>query len=383
MYTGGTTLGLSTIAEETGADVGTVSRVLRGLAGEYRISAKRAKLIRRTAKELGYRPNFHARAQARGRFQTVGLLIREHRHNWIPTRLLEGIQEALGERGLALNVCSVGDRDAAEDRVPDMLSHAMVDGLLVMAQPWQFTDKVLQQIERGPVPAVWIASDKIERGVCVANEAASHQATEYLLKLGHKRIEMVGFPDEGTKKATRYEGYKDAMRRHGLEAHIIPTGDTTLIAQVGERLDRPDRPTALLCHSRYQATSVLLAANQRQLRIPRDLSLMQMGPRSEHGPEMITAMVLDEHRRGRIAVDMLIEEIDNPGAEPTAHFADLEFVDAGTCAPPPETATGADGKEEKRTRKNPSHETQCMNQADPIERPDHRRAPQPKEAVPS
>lgn len=336
----GMTIGLSTIAEKTGADVGTVSRVLRGLAGDYRISAERAKRIRRAAKELGYRPNFHARAQAKGRFMTIGLLIREHKHNWIPTRLLEGIQEALRERGLALNVCSVTDRDAAEDRVPDMLSHAMVDGLLVMAQPFLFTDTVLHQIEKGPVPAVWIASDEVARGVCVANEAGSYEATEYLLSLGHERIEMIGFPDEGTKKATRYEGYKDAMRRHGLDAHIIPTGDPTLIAQIGERLDRADRPTALLCHSRYQATSVLLAANQRQLRIPQDLSLMQMGPRSEHGPEMITAMLLDEHRRGRIAVDMLLEEIDNPSDDPTPHFADLEFVDAGTCAPPPGTADG-------------------------------------------
>ena len=337
-------VGLSTIAEKTGADVGTVSRVLRGLAEQYRISEKRAARIRRVAEDIGYRPNFYARAQARGRFQTVGLLIREHKYNWIPVKLLEGIQAALREHGIALTICSVTDRDANEDRVPDVLSHAMVDGLLVMAQPFQFTDTVLHQIEEGPVRAVWIAADDTEHGVCVANEAGSYEAAEYLLNLGHRRIEMVGYPDEGTKQASRYDGYKDAMRDHGLASHIIPT-----IQGIGERLDSPDRPTALICRSLDRCPPVLLAASRRQLCIPEDLSVMQMGPLADHGPDIITGMYLDEHRRGRTAVHMLLEEIDNPSEDPTPHIAALEFVDAGTCAPPP--APAADGKTEERNRR--------------------------------
>ena len=324
-------ISLSTIAEKTGADRATVSRVLRGLAKKYYISDERAERIRRTATELGYRPNFYAQAQSKGKFRTIGLLTREHTTNWLPPQLFEGVQASLRARGLELHVCTIMDTDLEEGAVPSVLSHAMVDGLLVLAGPDTLGAALVRQIDAATFPAVWICADTMEHGVYVANDAAAMEAVTYLRDLGHTRIEMVAYDSETGKARSR--GYAEAMRGAGLEPRIIPAGQGPVRELIGARLDAPDRPTALLCHSVDLTPHVFAAAAQRGLTIPGELSLMQMGPKSK-GREAVTGMYVDERERGRAAVEMLLEQIDHPGGEPSPHIAALERIEAGTCAPP-------------------------------------------------
>ncbi len=336
-------IGLSTIAEKTGTDRATVSRVLRGLAKKYYISDERAEIIRQAAEELGYRPNFYAQAQASGKFRTIGLLTREHATNWLPPQLFEGIQAVLRARSLELHVCTIMDSDLEDGDVPSVLSHAMVDGLLVLTGPDNLGEAIARQIDEAPFPAVWICADTMEHGVYVANDAAALEAVTYLRELGHTRIEMVAY-DSVTGKA-RSRGYAAAMRDAGLEPRIIAAHQGAVRELVGARLDAPDRPTALLCHSVDLTTHVFTAAAQRGLRIPADLSLMQMGPKSK-GREAVTGMYLDERKRGRAAVNMLLEKINNPEKQPRPHIAALELVDADTCGSP--SGKRKDGRTEKR-----------------------------------
>ena len=337
LYIGCMKVGLSTIAERTGADVGTVSRVLRGLGRKYRIGAERCERIERAALELGYRPNFYARAQASGRFQAVGLLLYEPANAWLPPSLLSAIQRALRERDMVLHVCEVpADRPAAEE-VPQVLTHAMVDGLLVMSRAVAFAPAILDAIRRAAVPALWVSADETSPGVRVANERAAGAAVEYLLGLGHRRIEMVGFRPGGDG-SIRTSGYTAAMQAAGQVPYIIhaAAGQSTADA-VEARLAAADRPTALLCHSVALSSHVLLAASRQRLAVPADLSLMQMGPAggTNTASAPLTGMYLDEDARGRLAVKLLLEAIESPEAPPPSRTLELAFTEAGTCAPPP------------------------------------------------
>ena len=66
---------LQQIASQVGVDVSAVSRVLNNKADTIRIGRKRIVEIRRTAQDLGYRPNAAARAIRRGQFGCVALVL--------------------------------------------------------------------------------------------------------------------------------------------------------------------------------------------------------------------------------------------------------------------------------------------------------------------
>ena len=66
---------LATISERTGYSVSTVSRVLSGKAGQYRISQAAVDRITREARRCGYRPNLVAQTLRTRQSQTVGLVV--------------------------------------------------------------------------------------------------------------------------------------------------------------------------------------------------------------------------------------------------------------------------------------------------------------------
>ncbi|MBR5035177.1 MAG: LacI family DNA-binding transcriptional regulator, partial [Bacteroidales bacterium] len=65
---------LSTIAERTGVSVTTVSRVLSGNAGKYRISKATEARIRAEAERCNYAPSLVAQSLRNRQTKTIGLL---------------------------------------------------------------------------------------------------------------------------------------------------------------------------------------------------------------------------------------------------------------------------------------------------------------------
>ena len=65
---------LSDVAARAGVSVSAVSRVLRN-APSTRVSAETRQRIEDAARELGYRPNFAARALKSSRTNVIGLVV--------------------------------------------------------------------------------------------------------------------------------------------------------------------------------------------------------------------------------------------------------------------------------------------------------------------
>ena len=65
---------LSDVAARAGVSVSAVSRVLRD-APSTRVSAETRQRIQDAARELGYRPNFAARALKSARTNVIGLVV--------------------------------------------------------------------------------------------------------------------------------------------------------------------------------------------------------------------------------------------------------------------------------------------------------------------
>lgn len=89
------------IARECKVSVATVSIALSGSAKKGRISESKLEEIRQTARRLNYFPNSSASNLARGRSQTIGVVINDIRNSHI-AELDTAISEVLQERGYSV-----------------------------------------------------------------------------------------------------------------------------------------------------------------------------------------------------------------------------------------------------------------------------------------
>lgn len=266
---------LEDVAQLAGVSTATVSRCLN--SPDKVVEATREKVMH-AVRDLGYSPNFGARAMAARRTFTIGAVI-PTMENAIFAKGLQAFQEQLREQGYQLLVSSSSYRSDLEDEQIRALVARGAEGLLLIGH-----DRAPETVEflrqRGlPVLVAWsYAEDMPFPSVGFDNRAAMREMAEQVLALGHRRIGVVSAPIEGNDRArARVAGVRDALEARGLNtqtpvvetAYGIETGDAALEALLQEH----PRLTAVICGNDVLAVGALRAAHRLGLRVPQDISI--------------------------------------------------------------------------------------------------------------
>ena len=166
------------------------------------------------------------------------------------------------------------------------------------------------------------------------------QAMAHLLELGHARIGHLASSVlfEPTFRL-REEAYVDALARAGLPVlEAERTGFTFAEARQagGRMLDRPVRPTAVVCDDDLLATGLLLAARERGIAIPHELSVVgfdDLEIATVVDPPLTTVRA-DAAQMGATAVALLLERLADPDGPPRRVVQAVQLVLRGSTAPP-------------------------------------------------
>jgi DNA-binding LacI/PurR family transcriptional regulator len=143
-------------------------------------------------------------------------------------------------------------------------------------------------------------------------------AAATLADLGHRQIAFI----DATKTATN-AAYECGFRRE-FEDRGIPTSDLAVLygehfligpeveyaeELVQHVLDAPARFTAVFCADDYLSERLYVAAMDRGLRVPEDLSIIGFGPTHRDGAlrAKLAAVTIDEITAGRRAAQLLNE----------------------------------------------------------------------------
>ena len=192
-------------------------------------------------------------------------------------------------------------------------------------------------------------------GVYLNRNAASFQATRHLMELGHERIGYIGHTRNWPEKAEAFrqewwcphaEGYRAAYCIAGL----VPPSDcladvegmttTELHQEIESMLNRPDRPTALVCRNDLTAFVVMKTAARLGLQLPRDLSVTGFDndpAGAETDPPLTT---FDGHEDLAVAaVERLFAIVTDPELACSVQPVECPMIMRGSTAEPPE-ATG-------------------------------------------
>ena len=178
----------------------------------------------------------------------------------------------------------------------------------------------------------------------IANIRAFRRATEFLLDLGHTRIALINGQSGFDYAQRRQRGFEEALATRGLAPlpHLMANDAMTEsfgYLSAAAMLDGPDPPTAFLASSVIIAIGLRRAAQERDLRLGRDLSIICHDDELSYlnndvGGPAFTATRSSIRAAGRRCAEILIELIRTPDQPPIQELWDVDLtvgLSTGPC----------------------------------------------------
>ncbi|WP_329214444.1 LacI family transcriptional regulator [Streptomyces sp. NBC_01485] len=261
---------LEDVAARVGVSTASVSLVLRGVPGPSERTRER---VLRAAADLGYQVDRTASMLASRRTRLLGVMV--DIHSPFHAELVEHLHTAAEDVGYDL-VLSTLTRTRDEHTAVETLLAFRSEALILLG-PTASADALAILDRKSPVITVGrrIADAGLDV-VRTADEDGVGQIVDHLVDLGHREIVYVD-GGKGVIATDRRRGYRTAMRRRGLDAHIrVLHGDHTEAA--GERaahqiLDGGDLPTAVVAFNDQSAIGVLAALFRAGVAVPGQVSV--------------------------------------------------------------------------------------------------------------
>ncbi|MCQ2006020.1 LacI family DNA-binding transcriptional regulator [Rhizobium sp. NRK18] len=264
------------VARDADVAVGTVSRFLNGrpirISSQERIEAAIAR--------LGFVKNVAAATIRKDASRMIGFLVSSY--DELQIAILAGLTARMQARGrIVLPLTHDGSPDTMTEALRFFEEHriealiASGDFAAMQASPLLTGLDTHIILFNNDVPA--LACDRV-----LFNDASGmKKAVEHLLGLGHRRIGLVAGRKGHSSAEGRLAGYLRTMSDGpGVDETLIVGHDwerqTGYFAGI-ELLDRPDPPTAVICASYLSALGLLDLARERNISIPRDLSVISFG----------------------------------------------------------------------------------------------------------
>ncbi len=269
--------GVREVAALAGVSVGTVSNVLN--RPENVSEATRAR-VESAMKDLGFVGSRAAGQLRSKKSHLVGVVVPDVGNPFWAT-VLRGIERVLDEHDLTMIVSSTRQDRKRQKHVLAGLLMQGVDGLVIAPiadRPKEWAP--LSTSRYGVVTLEKLSKGTGGRWVSADNVKGARLAAGYLLDRGHRRIGMINGPEFVSWCAERRQGVVDAIRERGLDPDEVLVLRTVsdLTVEEGRRaaseLVGSGTVTAVFCVNDMLALGALVQANDQELRVPQDVSIM-------------------------------------------------------------------------------------------------------------
>jgi LacI family transcriptional regulator len=340
-------MNLKELATKLGLSPTTVSRALNGYPEVNEATRER---VMAAATRHNYSPNTRAIRLATGRALAVGHVIpiatRHEIVNPVFADFIAGAGETYSRSGYDMLLSVVSDDD--EDRTYRQLkSRGSVDGVIVHAP--RMNDPRIAMLNEIGLPFVVhgraTGSNAAYSWLDVNNRRAFLRATEFLLDLGHTRIGLVNGLEFMDFAIRRRNGYLEALAARGMtpDASLMFSDEMTEVAGFGAAramLNAANPPTAFLVASMISGLGVRRAVEGAGLVVGRDVSIIIHDDelsymRNGEDVPIFTATRSSVREAGRLAAEMLLDIIANPGSAPRERLLEAELIIGQSTGPAP------------------------------------------------
>jgi DNA-binding LacI/PurR family transcriptional regulator len=308
------------IAEKTGYSISTVSRSLKDHSD---ITEKTKQIVRDTAKDLGYQPNFFAQNFKSNRSNIIGILVPDIERGYYSS-IISGMQERAIEQKFFIVACQSKDSFMDEIKAIQTLIGLNVDGIAIVHSKETSNFAEHHNIIKNNVPL--LAIDRELFGLqthFVSNDqfVAGFMIGEHLAKEGYKNIAIIGGPEQLVMSRQRINGCVAGASANGvlIKKENIVYCDLQRereIFAVSELLNKKEAPDAIFCIYDRGAIEIVHYLNQQQINIPQKVAVAGCGNDSfsPYLTPSLTTVDLNPHKLGELAAEILINDITTGSA---------------------------------------------------------------------
>jgi len=330
------------IARFVGVSQSTVSRVLNGANSRVPIAAETRQRVLDAARNMGYRPNPHARGLRGAGTALLGLIVREISDPFF-ARAIEEVADEARRHGYNLVLCHAHSSAREALALAGLLETRHTDGIILLGD-LHYTTDVWSDLVEGPLPVVTLCGGHRSPGtptVNTDNRLGVRMALDYLWELGHRRI---GYFDGGWlgDVAERREAFMAFVAERGLVMldgyHQAAENDIGAGEEAFARtMHLPEPPTAILCATDQVALGALSGALRAGVKVPDDMSIVGFDdiPVARFSVPPLTTVRQPLDGLAKRAVEEVIGIIRGERqAVSEIHYLRPELVVRSSCAPP-------------------------------------------------
>lgn len=268
------------VAKEAGVSITTVSRALNGYSD---VSAKTRAKILEIVERLEYAPDANARALGSKETITIGLLLSDLTstdENGFVHGNMCGVYEACSEYNCEFVLMITESEHQKMKSFRQLCKRNNLSGIVVTGL--RTNDSFYEEMLKSAIPCAVVdmeTTGKMKCTVTIDNIAASQEAVNYLISLGHRHIAMLNGSKVADVSIRRYAGYKGAMIDHDLlmPNDYVRYGDFSEVKAYNEVLDLLNKYpeiTAIFCASDVMALGAIRAIYKMGKEVPADISII-------------------------------------------------------------------------------------------------------------
>lgn len=338
-------MNLKELSSLLGLSQTTVSRALNGYPEVSEVTRAR---VAEAARAHNYHPNPRAQGLATGHARSIGHVLSVNDSgelvNPIFGDFVAGASEIYAAAGYDMMVTLV-DAGGEADAYRSLKTRGAVDGVVVHAPRTNdpriplLNEIGLPFVVHGRATGCETPYDWLD----VNNRSAFGALTTYLLGLRHRRIALINGSESLDFSIRRRSGFEAAMAEAGLpvDPELLASGEMTEAhgySNAATMLGGPNPPTAFIVSSIICAIGVRRAADERALKLGRDVSVATFDDclsYLQNGGEtpIYTAARSSVRAAGEELGQMLLDRINAPDGAPNTRLWDAEIVEGSTTGP--------------------------------------------------
>ena len=316
----------------------TVSRVINN---EKHVKKETREKVLGIIKQYGYEPNFFAQNIKTRKTNTIGLIIGDIENPYY-SRLAKGVINVAEINNYNVIVCNSNYSPKLGEKYLNMLIKKGVDGILIATI--DVSNEAINALNKRNIPFVLVTRKSEEENgnyFITDDYLGGKLASEYLIKLGHKKIFFLRSADVlGANE--RLRAFKDAMNENKIffeDSYISKnlTNAEDAYAAVSEFIEQnlQNKFTAIIGGNDFLAMGAMDAIIDKGLNIPEDLSLIGYDNlwMTKILKVPLTTIRQPKMQFGYMSTERLLEMIKNPEMKkyPQKIVLEPELVIRNSC----------------------------------------------------
>lgn len=332
-------MSIKKIAKAAGVSTATVSRVLNG---SDKVRDDTAKRVMEVVEELDYRLDHVARRMKVKASDSlvIGLIITDIGNPFF-SNVAKGVEYITFNNKYVLMICNTNESPEKEKFFLNSLLSEKVSGVIIVPTIGNGNDSFIRKLVSNGFPMVTVdrrIKDLNVDSVSINNEAGGFQATQRLIRNGHRQIGIICGIRGLSNTEERLDGYRKALEEARIPlseelityGNYVESGGRTAMSRL-LALENP--PTAVFSTNNLMTLGCIKELYKRKISIPDEIALIGFDDSTwaEALIPPLTTVKQPGYELGVNAAELLIKRLNKRDASKMNIVLNTELVVRESC----------------------------------------------------